>query len=486
METITALLSPLAQLKESNIYIFFSMVVMLLVILLLHKTYRASMNVAAKLAEFSSLTGNTFGGRMKLIETSADEFHLNRQALGPLARIIDEYCVSTTDHEGMITYCNSKFLSLTGYTQAKLVGSTPTFSNGAGETSSDWTSTRRKLSPDKVWHGELVLKTATGEFRCLDCFVFPLDFITSGEQGYIYFGTDITELKRHNNKLINEVKKRDETINKMEGMLFNSEKMASLGVISAGIAHEINNPIAFILANIRRLDNYTATMGAVLNELIRRIPGDKLDKVLENVEGYQVNSRDLQFIVDDLSSLMEETYDGMERVTKIIADLKCFSHDRQDDFADLDVRRCLDISLNLAKHETRHKITIERLHDGPTCTIRGSETQLSQVFLNLIVNAAQAMTEGGSIRIHTTASENGYTIRISDTGPGIPQDVMESIFEPFFTTKPAGQGTGLGLAISQDIVRRHGGSIEVESSLGKGTTFTLALPVGQAASSHAA
>ena len=485
MEYLAELLQPFSESKHGGIYIFLSVLVMLVVILFLHKTYRASLNVEARLAELSSLTNSAFAGRLKMIEASADAFHLNSNALGPLARIIDEYCVITTDQDGLITYCNEKFSALSGMTQGQLVGKSPDFERNLSDSKHSWNATRGQLSADKVWHGELCLSLKSG-IRWLDCFAFPLGFITVGESGYIYFGTDITAVKVHNQQLQQEVKKRDEAISKMEGMLLNSEKMASLGVISAGIAHEINNPISFVLANIRQIHNYSASLRAAMTNLRQRMSGEKLENFLNSIEGNPITLHDLNIILDDLPDLMEETFDGIDRVQKIIADLKCFSHERQDNFSDVDIRRCIDVSLNLARHETKHHIQISRSHDGCLPNLHGSETQLSQVFLNLVVNAAQAMRQGGSIRIHSTCDNERCVIRVSDTGPGISPDVQKHIFEPFFTTKGVGEGSGLGLAISQDIIRRHGGDISVESEPGNGTTFTISLPVGAATRSHAA
>jgi len=485
MEYVKDLVSSLINTESGGIYLFVSIIVMLVVIFFLYKTYRASISVEARLAEFSSLTSSAFAGRLNLIEASAEAYHLNRHALGPLARIIDEYCVITTDEDGIITYCNDRFTALSGSSQKVLAGKPGNFEQQITDIHHSWNATRAQLSADKVWHGELCLSLKSG-VRWLDCFVFPLGFITTGESGYIYFGTDITAVKKHNQQLMNEVRKKDEAISKMEGMLLNSEKMASLGVISAGIAHEINNPIAFVLANIRQIHNYGTSMRAVIMDLVRRIPDEKMEKILNSLEDNPITLKHLHEIADDFPSLMEETFDGIDRVQKIITDLKCFSNERQDNFTEVDIGKCIDLSLNLARHETKGKIRISRDHEGGTPALLGSETQLSQVFLNLIVNASQAMPQGGDISIHTKCDQNQCIIRVKDTGPGISEDIQENIFEPFFTTKAVGEGTGLGLAISQDIIRRHGGEITVQSQPGSGTTFTISLPLGRGSSSHAA
>lgn len=485
MEYATELISPLINTGSGGIYLFVSIIVMLMVIFFLYKTYRASISVEARLAEFSSLTSSAFAGRLNLIEASAEAYHLNRHALGPLARIIDEYCVITTDEDGIITYCNDRFTALSGTSQKALVGKPGSFERQITDIHHSWNATRAQLSPDKVWHGELCLSLKSG-VRWLDCFAFPLGFITTGESGYIYFGTDITAVKKQNQQLMNEVRKKDEAISKMEGMLLNSEKMASLGVISAGIAHEINNPIAFVLANIRQINNYATNMRAVIMDLARRIPEEKMAKILNSLVGNPITLKQLSEIIDDFPSLMDETFDGIDRVRKIITDLKCFSNERPDNFAEVDIGKCIDLSLNLARHETKGKIHISRVNEGGTPTLLGSETQLSQVFLNLIVNASQAMPQGGDISIRTHCDQDKCIVEVKDTGPGISEKIQENIFEPFFTTKAVGEGTGLGLAISQDIIRRHGGEITVQSQPGNGTTFTISLPLGSGSKSHAA
>ena len=485
MDYINDLMEPIGISGNGAVLLFSSLIIMLTVVFFLYKTYRASVNVEARLAELSSLSSSGFANRLNLIEASAEAYHLNSHALGPLARIIDEYCVITTDEQGVVTYCNDRFANLAGSKQKLLVGRPGNFENQITDIHHSWSATRTQLSPDKVWHGELCLSVKSG-IRWLDCFVFPLSYITTGESGYIYFGTDITAVKKQNQQLQHEVRKRDEAISKMEGMLLNSEKMASLGVISAGIAHEINNPIAYVLANIRQIHNYSNSLRVVVADLKRRLPDDKLEKVLEALEENPLSLRDLDLIIDDLPNLMEETFDGIDRVQKIITDLKCFSNERPASFTEVDISRCLDISLNLARHETKNNIRVVRRQDGPLPTLQGSETQLSQVFLNLIVNAAQAMRQGGEITIDTRCENERCVIRISDTGPGISADILDSIFEPFFTTKGVGEGTGLGLAISQDIVRRHNGDISVTSRPGEGTCFTISLPLSRTAASHAA
>ncbi|MGB1222505.1 MAG: sensor histidine kinase, partial [Alcanivoracaceae bacterium] len=334
------------------------------------------------------------------------------------------------------------------------------------------------------WHGDVCLGTPGGK-RWLDCFAFPISFISLNEDGYILFGTDITDIKQQNADLQQEVQRRGETINRIEGMLLNSEKMASLGVISAGIAHEINNPLAFVDANMRHITQHTDSMKRILERVYRHLPPEQLARLLDRAETPLREPRQLAAMLEDMPDLIDETRDGVGRIRKIVQDLKFFSsqRDQADEHVDLD--HCINIALNLARHETRNRIQVICEGDDDAPAIHGSETQLSQVFLNLIMNAAQAMEGRGAIHIRRHTVDGCCHVSVRDDGPGIPDSVIESIFEPFFTTKPAGEGTGLGLAISQDIVRRHGGTISVSSIPGKGTTFSMVFPLQQARSHHA-
>src|SRR5690606_10668944 len=192
MDFLAGLLAPLLDQQSSGFYIIASLLIMLVVVFFMHRTYRASLKVEARLAEFSSLTSSVFGTKLRLIETSADAYDINRNVLGPLARIIDQYCVFTTDLHGVLTYANDKLVDLSGYALPQLVGQ---HQKDVGvralhaEAASDM---RRTLQQERVWHGQLCLRTRGGGLRWVDTFAFPLSFITEVDTGYIYFGTDVT------------------------------------------------------------------------------------------------------------------------------------------------------------------------------------------------------------------------------------------------------------------------------------------------------
>lgn len=462
--------------EAQGLFLVSSTVILLIIIFFLYKTYRTSINVEAKLAEFSSLTDNRFGRKMHLIEVNADEYKLNKALLGPLARIIDEYCVLTTDRHGTITFANGKFLALSGHSFSRLIGQNESF-NHPDDDALPVMQCDQALSG--VWNGEVCNCHADGSRYWMNMFLFPLSYISDEDDGYIYFGTDITDIKTENNQLMQEVKDKSQKLDQVESLLLHSEKMASLGTISAGIAHEINNPIAYVSSNLNRSRDYLDAMAGVIQGLKKRISEEKFQQFLNAEEKLNIDTKKLAFMMADYPALLDETDEGIERIKKIIRDLKHFSHNRPEAFSPTDIASCLAISLNLAKHELKNRITVTHTLPDSLPSISGSASQLSQVFMNLFVNAAQAIEDKGSIAIAAQCDEQWCTLTITDDGPGIADEALQQIFEPFFTTKPIGQGTGLGLSISHDIIQHHGGTMTVESQLGTGTTFTIRLPLKQ-------
>ena len=454
-----------------------SMVVLLIVIFILYKTYLASRNVEARLAEFSSLSQSNFGRRMRLIEANADEHRLNKSVLGPLARIIDEYCVMTTDSTGNITFANDKFLSLSGFGYRDLIGQHESINHpdNAREHEDHFMHCERAMHG--AWSGEICNRNRDGELYWVNMFIFPLSYITDEDEGYIYFGHDITAIKSQNNELIQAVRDKDEKISEVESMLMHSDKMASIGTISAGIAHEINTPMGFVSGNLRRNEEYLEELAKLVQEMRKRVDADQFERLLQATTNLDTGK--LDFILGDYRGLIEETDEGIARIKSIINDLKHFSHNKEEDhFEPISAEHCIDVSLNLARYTLKNKVKVNREVADELPPIAGSESQLSQVFMNLVVNAAQAMeNERGRIDIRARRDEAMCVIQVTDDGPGMTQEQIDKIFEPFFTTKPAGEGTGLGLSISQDIIRRHGGQLDVQSSPGEGTCFEIRLPL---------
>ena len=258
--------------------------------------------------------------------------------------------------------------------------------------------------------------------------------------------------------------------------LLQSEKMASIGQLAAGVAHEINNPIGFVNSNMGTLRHYVGTLLNVVDaygEAVRKAaPGSALEAQIDAIN----READLGYLKDDIADLVSESMDGLKRVKDIVQALKDFSHVGQNDWQYADVHAGLDTTLNIVANEIKYKATVEK-HYGKLPEIKCLASQLNQVFMNLLVNAAQAIKSKGVITIATGSNDGWVWVKISDNGCGIPQENLKRIFEPFFTTKPVGSGTGLGLSLSYSIVNKHGGRIDVASKPDVGTVFTIKLPV---------
>jgi PAS domain S-box-containing protein len=263
---------------------------------------------------------------------------------------------------------------------------------------------------------------------------------------------------------------QEELIDKLkeaQNQLLQSEKMAAIGQLAAGVAHEINNPVGFVNSNLGSLKIYADKLLAVLKAYESKDPAQIADAR---------KKADLEFLREDLPSLLTESQEGLSRVTKIVQDLKDFSHVDQADRQKADLNAAMESTLNVVWNELKYKAEVIReLGEVPPvdCVL----AQINQVFMNLLVNAAQAIPKQGKIFVRSGLESEQVWFEVEDTGTGMSAEVQKRIFEPFFTTKPVGKGTGLGLSISYDIiVKKHHGRMDVKSEEGKGTCFRLWLP----------
>jgi len=257
--------------------------------------------------------------------------------------------------------------------------------------------------------------------------------------------------------------------------LLQSEKMAAIGQLAAGVAHEINNPIGFVNSNLGTLKTYSAQILKLLDTYEKLgINGDQSAIDAARTEA------DIDFVREDLPALLAESQEGLSRVTKIVQDLKDFSHVDQTGHQLSDLNAAMESTLNVVWSELKYKAEVVReLGDIPE--VDCVPAQINQVFMNLLVNAAQAIETTGRITVRSGFENQHVWFEVLDTGKGMPEAVRKRIFEPFYTTKPVGKGTGLGLSISYDIiVKKHGGRIDVTSEPGLGTCFRLWLPLNQA------
>ncbi len=276
-------------------------------------------------------------------------------------------------------------------------------------------------------------------------------------------------------RTISEHQQAEDALKAMQAQIIQQEKMASIGQLAAGVAHEINNPMGFITSNLtslgkyaERLDSYIAALQQSLFACPQHQGLDELDKLRQKLK--------VDYIISDVNELINESLDGANRVRRIVQDLKSFSRVDQAEETHANLNDCLETTINIAWNELKYIATLNRQF-GEIPEIVCNPQQLNQVFLNLLVNAAQAMEQQGTITVRTWVEPGWVCVSVADTGKGIPEEVKKRIFEPFYTTKPAGKGTGLGLSISADIIHKHHGEIAVESELGKGTTFTVRLPI---------
>ncbi|MDD5176669.1 MAG: ATP-binding protein [Sterolibacterium sp.] len=263
--------------------------------------------------------------------------------------------------------------------------------------------------------------------------------------------------------------------------LLQSEKLASIGQLAAGVAHEINNPIGYIHSNIGSLESYLDDLFRILDAY-----AGVEDALSTDTPAYAELRRlkakfDLDFLREDIPKLMAESREGITRVRKIVQDLKDFSRvDSGQEWKWADLHRGLDSTLNVASNEIKYKAEVVKEY-GDLPEVECLPSEINQVFLNLLVNAAHAIAEGqrGTITLRSGCDDRQVWIEVADTGSGIAPEILKRIFEPFFTTKPIGKGTGLGLSLSHGIVKKHGGRIEVNSEVGQGTTFRVILPINQ-------
>ncbi|MFA6901048.1 MAG: ATP-binding protein [Desulfurivibrionaceae bacterium] len=264
-----------------------------------------------------------------------------------------------------------------------------------------------------------------------------------------------------------------DTLKQSQAQILQQEKMASVGQLAAGVAHEINNPMGFISSNLGSLTKYLERLTEFIRALEAKLPQEPPDEELAALR----KKLKIDYIMEDAVHLVEESLDGAGRVKKIVQGLKNFSRIDQAERLVADINECLDTTLNIVWNELKYKCTVQKEYGELPPTVCNPQ-QLNQMFMNLLVNAAQAIETKGEIRIKTWADQDFIYTRISDTGCGIPQDKIKRIFEPFYTSKEVGKGTGLGLSIVYDIVvKNHQGDIQVESVEGKGTTFTVKIPV---------
>ncbi len=301
-----------------------------------------------------------------------------------------------------------------------------------------------------------------------------------GAQDYLIKGQSTNMLIFKSIRYALERKQFHDQLHRSHSQMLQSEKMASIGQLAAGVAHEINNPMGFITSNLHSLQKYISRLTDFMDIQTSALASHPDEKLQAEVAAQRKKMK-IDYIKEDLKDLIDESLNGGQRVIEIVQGLRSFSRTDQQKYEKTSINDIITDTVKIVWNELKYKTTLhQNLADLPMVTC--FPHQLGQVIMNLLVNAAQAIDEHGEITITTSGNEDHVHIAISDTGSGIPADKLSNIFDPFFTTKEVGKGTGLGLSIAYDIItNKHHGTIDVQSEVGKGTTFTITLPVHEVA-----
>jgi len=375
-----------------------------------------------------------------------------------------------TDEQGKIRRVNRAVIELTGLSFLDLTGMQ------ISEVFSD-------LSVDMIEHNKIEIHhKPTGRVFVLSSYCLDDTEIGSGMVIAAHEYTAISELNKRlsesNLELgqkSTELEKAYQDLKNTQIKVLHQEKMATVGQLAAGVAHEINNPMGYILSNLCTLDKYLTKLTDYMishDESFSRVANPEQLSALEKKKK-EIN---LDFILNDIGDLVRESLEGAERVRRIVSDLKGFSHQSKDTVELTDINRMIEGLIPIVWNEIKYKATLKRDFGGlPQIYCR--QRLIGQVIINLLINAVQSIDKQGVITLSTWHENGTVSISVADTGCGISEEIAKKIMDPFFTTKEVGVGTGLGLSISYDIIKQHGGELIVDSVLGAGSTFTVCLPV---------
>ena len=386
--------------------------------------------------------------------------------------------VRRVDTELNVLRINHTYEKMTGFTAKEIIGRKchETFPGPACGT---W-----KCPPLRIFNGEdqvideIAKRSADG--REIPCLVFAVPYRDQDGKiiGAVEYYRDISILKQTQADLQQSRDALNDAYQELQHsqtQVLQQEKMATIGQLAAGVAHEINNPLGFIGSNLsslnkywKKLCEYMGYQKELLADLVNEEQADQLDRRNKQLK--------IDFVVEDTEDLINESLEGVEQVKSIVANLKSFSRVDQAKYDLADINQCLETTLNILRNELKYSATLHKDYALLPLTYCYPQ-QLNQVFMNLLVNAGHAIGSKGNIHIVTRTDNERILISIRDDGCGIPEENLIRLFEPFFTTKDVGKGTGLGLSIAYDIIDRHKGKLQVDSRLGEGSTFTITLPV---------
>ena len=383
-----------------------------------------------------------------------------------------------------IIYVNQKYTESMGFSRHEVLGHVPQVFI-AGNDFIDFDAMWATLFAGHEWRGDVHSRRKNGEFFWESVAISPIqDHLNKTTTHYLIIKEDITQQKEIAEELERSVAESTQMavhleylnaeLKSTQSQMLQREKMASIGQLAAGVAHEINNPIGFVSSNLRSLEKYLEKITDYLKQIESGLQQ-------HSAEGWQeiapIRKRlKIDYLFEDSKDLVAESLDGAERVRKIVQNLKTFSRVDQTGTQLVDLNECLESTVSIVWNEIKYKAQLTK-ELGALPQLECNSQELTQVFTNILVNAAQAIEKDGLIEIRSWYEPDDIMISISDNGCGIRPEDQVKIFEPFFTTKPVGQGTGLGMSISYEIIKKHGGDISFETEPGHGTVFHIRLPI---------
>jgi two-component system sensor histidine kinase HupT/HoxJ len=368
------------------------------------------------------------------------------------------------DEAGRIEETNAALCELVGRNEAALRG-TPLAALLADEASAQRLRAALAGTPRGGSSVEIDLRDAHGQPVPVDLNVTPRLSAAGQRVGHVFVGRPLGELKR----AYRELREAHEALKRTQQQLLHSEKMASLGRLVAGVAHELNNPISFVLGNVHALQRYSERLREYLAAVHAGAPGDEQARLRAKLR--------IDHLLADLPSLIEGTLEGAQRTADIVQGLKRFSAMDREERTAVDLNGVIERAIHWVRKGTAPSFTVH-WSPGPPCFVTGSAGQLLQVVMNLVQNAYDAAAARPAPALWITLDCEGGNARLQfrDNGPGIAAEHLSRLFDPFFTTKPVGKGTGLGLSISYGIVEQHGGRLTAGNHAGGGAEFVLELP----------
>jgi len=437
--------------------------------------------------------------RLRGVVTQTDIFRTMEKKLqeaeGRNAQLLErsKSNIYTLDLDGKITYVNPAFMKLLEVSDPGELINQPFLPERFWGNPEDRTQCLRGLKKGDVEIKELVFKTSKGKrvyVTLFSTFTKNIHGQINGTQGILYDITGRKQAEEAARLAYNELQNAHRKLKEMQSQVVQNEKLASIGQLAAGVAHELNTPIGFVASNFQTLQSYVKKLKDLLemyDDLIGQIEILEKTEILNKVTAVSKSREDMKidFILEDIKELFDDSKEGLDRVTNVIQNLKDFSRvDQPGSLDEYNLNKGIEATLIVGRNEIKYDTNVKTdFSEVPSIFCHSG--QINQVLLNILVNAAQAIKsqkrdDMGTITIRTYPTQTGVACEISDDGCGIPPDSLSKIFDPFFTTKPVGKGTGLGLSVSYDIiVNKHKGELLVDSTVGEGSKFTIKLPIGK-------